>query len=68
MLRASRELGLRLDDVLDWELRDQVFRPQQRDRLLLALHDLRDVEAQGLEVRIIRYEHAQTEGIKTDFW
>ena len=53
-LRASRELGLRLDEALDWELRDQGYKPQDRDRLLLALHDLRDVEAQGLEVRISR--------------
>ena len=48
------------------ELRDQGFKSQERDRLLLGLHDRRDVEAQGLEVRLSREEHAQLEGIKTD--
>ena len=48
------------------ELRDQGFKSQERDRLLLGLHDRRDVEAQGLEVRLSSEEHAQLEGIKTD--
>ena len=65
-LRASSELGVRLDDALDWELRGLGYKPQERDQLLLGLHDRRDVEAQGLEVRLTREEHAQLEGIKTD--
>ena len=65
-LRASRELGVRLDEALDWELKDQGYKPQERDRLLLGLHDRRDVEAQGLEVRLSREEYAQLEGIQTN--
>ena len=34
-LRASRELGVRLDVALDWELRDQGYKPQERDRRLV---------------------------------
>ena len=64
-LRASRELGVRLDVALDWELRDQGYKPQERDRLLLGLHDHQDVEAQGLEVWLSREEHTQLEAIKT---
>ena len=65
-LRASRELGERLDVALDWELRDQGYKPQERDRLLLGLYEHQEVEAQGLEVRLSREEHAQLEGIKTN--
>ena len=65
-LRASRELGVRLDVALDWELRDQGYKPQERDRLLLGLYEHQEVEAQGLEVRLSREEHAQLEGIKTN--
>ena len=55
-----------LDEALDWELRDQGYKPQERDRLLLGHHDRRYVEAQGLEIRLSREEHAQLEGIKTE--
>ncbi len=65
-LKASRELGVRLDVALDWELRDQGYKPQERDRLLLGLYEHHEVEAQGLEVRLCREEHAQLEGIKSD--
>ena len=64
-LRTSRELEVRLDEALDWELRDQGYKPQERDRLLLGLYDRRDVEAQGLEVWLSREEYTQLKGIKT---
>lgn len=64
-LRASQELGVRLDEALDSELRDQGYKQKERDRLLLGLYDPRDVEAQGLEVRLSREEQTQLEGIKT---
>ena len=38
-LRASRELGLRLDEALDSELRGQGYKQKDRDRLLLGLYD-----------------------------
>ena len=57
---------MRLDVALDWELRDQGYKPQERDRLLLGLYEHQEVEAQGLEVRLSREEHAQLEGIKTN--
>ena len=65
-LRASLELGLRLDEAPDSELRGQGYKQKDRDRLLLGLYDQQDVEAQGLEVRLSREEHAQLEAIKTD--
>ena len=65
-LKTSQELEVRLDEALEGELRDQGYKPQERDRLLLGLYDQQDVEAQGLEVRLSREEHAQLEGIKTD--
>ena len=46
-LRASRELGLRLDEALDSELRGQGYKQKDRDRLLLGLYDQQDVEAQA---------------------
>ena len=64
-LRTSRELEVGLDEALDWELRDQGYKPQERDRLLLGLYDQRDVDAQGLELRLSHEEHTQLEGIKT---
>ena len=48
------EFGVRLDVALDWELRDQGYKPQERDRLLLGLYEHQEVEAQGLEVRLSR--------------
>ena len=40
-LRASRELGVRLDVALDWELRDQGYKPEERDRLSIAFSQAR---------------------------
>ena len=40
-LTASRELGVRLDVALDWELRDQGYKPEERDRLSIAFSQAR---------------------------
>ena len=34
-LKMSRELGVRLDVALNWELRDQAYKPQERGRRLI---------------------------------
>ena len=65
-LQASKRQGVPLDEALDYELRQQGYKQEGKDRLVLGLFDRQKVEAQGLEVCLSREEKAQQEEIKAN--